>query len=104
MTDKAFRQRIQNSNLRDIQKTELENYFAPIYYCVIEETPSGELFSRRVRWGFYGRNAKRDAERYYNERDNVIQIIEKSMVTGAEKIIKSRSEADMMFSSYAYTV
>lgn len=90
MSDKQFFKSLENSRLNDVKKKELRDYFSPIYYCEIEEHAAGELFPRISRWSFYGRQAKKEAEQYFKERDNVIRIIEKSMVTGTERVYKVR--------------
>ncbi len=78
--------------MTDIQKAELERYFRPIYYVEFEETPDGELFSKIYRIGFYqdkGYN-KKEAIAVFNKNPSATKLIEKSMRTGVEKILKSR--------------
>lgn len=79
--------------MTDVQQAELERYFKPIYYVEYEETPEGELFPHTFRVGYYDkRTNKADALRAYEEL-NGARVIEKSMRTGAEKIIKQRVTA-----------
>lgn len=79
--------------MTDLQREQLENYFKPIYYVEYEITPDGELFSQRFRVGYYDhRTNKKEALQCF-ERFNGVRVIEKSMRTGQEKIIKERITA-----------
>ena len=79
--------------MTELAREELENYFKPIYYVEYEETVPGELFPRIFRMGYYDkRRAKKDALDAF-ERTNGKRVIEKSMRTGAEKVIKERESA-----------
>ena len=74
--------------MNEIQREELNRYFAPIYYVEYEETLPGELFPHTTRVGYYDkRNNKKEALRAYDEL-NGTRVIEKNMRTGVEKIIK----------------
>lgn len=76
--------------MTDLQKEELENYFKPIYYVEYEEKVPGELFPRVFRMGYYNkRNNKKEALRAFEELDGA-RVIEKSMKTGQEKVIRTR--------------
>ena len=92
MSDKEFFKSLKDSNMNEIKKQELLNYFSPIYYCEFEYQVTGELFPRTFRWGHYGRSAKKEAEQQFNEHDDAVRIIEKSMVTGAERVYKTREK------------
>lgn len=79
--------------MTELQKEELENYFKPIYYVEYEEKVPGELFPRIFRMGYYNkRNNKKEALRAFEEL-NGARVIEKSMRTGQEKIIRERETA-----------
>ena len=79
--------------MTELQKEELENYFKPIYYVEYEEKAPGELFPRVFRMGYYNkRNNKKEALRAFEEL-NGARVIEKSMRTGQEKVIKERETA-----------
>ena len=70
---------------------ELERYFKPIYYVEYAEQETGMLFCNTFRMGYYDkRTNKADALRAFSERSNAVRVIEKSMKTGAEKVIKAR--------------
>ena len=77
--------------MTDVQHAELERYFSPIYYVEYEELVEGALFPHVFRFGFYGDYAKKDALAAF-ENCNGARVIEKSMRTGAEKIIKYKGE------------
>lgn len=79
--------------MTDVQLAELERYFRPIYYVEFEETPEGELFPITYRIGYYaseGGYNKKAAIWVFNQNPCAKKVIEKSMRTGAEKIIMSR--------------
>ena len=78
--------------MTDIQREELERYFSPIYYVEYEVTPAGELFPQRFRVAYYHERAKKEALPCF-EQFNGVRVIEKSMRTGQEKIIKERATA-----------
>jgi hypothetical protein len=79
--------------MTELQKEELENYFKPIYYVEYEEKVAGELFPRIFRMGYYNkRNNKKEALRAFEEL-NGARVIEKSMRTGQEKVIRERETA-----------
>ena len=74
--------------MTDLQREELNRYFAPIYYVEYEEMLPGELFPHVTRVGYYDkRNNKNEALRAYNKL-NGTRVIEKNMRTGVEKIIE----------------
>lgn len=78
--------------MTDVQQAELNRYFSPIYYVEYEESAPGELFPHIFRMGFYGDYAKKDAFAAF-ENCNGARVIEKSMRTGAEKVIRERKSA-----------
>ena len=78
--------------MTDVQQAELNRYFSPIYYVEYEEIVPGELFPHIFRMGFYGDYAKKDALAAF-KNCNGARVIEKSMRTGAEKVIKQRGTA-----------
>lgn len=70
---------------------ELERYFKPIYYVEYEVQEPGMLFRDTIRMGYYDkRTNKADALRAFFASSTAIRVIEKSMKTGAEKVIKER--------------
>ena len=79
--------------MTDIQQAELNRYFSPIYYVEYEETLPGELFPHITRFGFYHERAKKEALEVFERNDDAKRVIEKSMRTGAEKVIRERKSA-----------
>ena len=85
-----LRQRLKSSVMNDLQQERLVEYFKPIYYVEFECTAPGELFPRIFRNAYYVKQTNRtDALRTFDEF-NGLRVIEKSMLTGREKIIKER--------------
>lgn len=78
--------------MTDAAQAELNRYFSPIYYVEYEELVEGELFPHVFRMGFYGDYAKKDALAAF-ENCNGARVIEKSMRTGVEKVIRQREAA-----------
>ena len=77
--------------MTDLQRAELEDYFAPIYYVEYEEHAPGELFPHVFRVGYYDKRCnKKEAIRAFEDL-NGARVIEKNMRTGAEKIIRQRA-------------
>ena len=88
----TFKQRIKGGCLGELEQERLINYFSPIYYVEFEELPAGELFPRIMRVGFYDkRRAKHDALAVFEREEAAKRVIEKSMLSGREKIIKERA-------------
>ena len=79
--------------MTDVQQAELNRYFSPIYYVEYEEKLPGELFPHVTRFGFYHEWAKKEALEVFERNNDAKRVIEKSMRTGAEKIIKQRGTA-----------
>lgn len=79
--------------MNELDKAELERYFSPIYYVEYEEMLPGELFPHVTRFGFYHERAKKEALEVFARNDDAKRVIEKSMRTGAEKVIKERESA-----------
>ena len=77
--------------MNELAQQELERYFKPIYYVEYEQQNEGELFPRVFRVGFYDKSCnKKEALRAFNEL-NGARVIEKSIRTGAEKVIIQRA-------------
>lgn len=78
--------------MTELQKEQLETYFKPIYYVELEDPADGELFPSKMRWAFYDKRTNRkEALRYFESRNNAKRVIEKSMITGIEKVIKEKA-------------
>ena len=85
-----LKQRLKNSVMGELAQEKLINYFSPIYYVEYEETLPGELFPHIQRFGFYQRGAKKEALEIFERNLDAKRVIEKSMYSGKETIIKER--------------
>lgn len=82
-----LRESLKHSVMTDVQQEKLIRYFKPVYYVVYEETPPGELFSKTYRIGYYDKDNNRKQALEAFERFGGKRVIEKSILTGKEKII-----------------
>ena len=74
------------------QQERLIEAFKPIYIVEFEMPVEGELFPRLWRWPLYDKRTNyREAMKYWNTDDQVKRIIEKSMYSGRERILKERN-------------
>lgn len=85
-----LRQRLKNTVMNELQQENLVKYFSPIYFVEYEETLPGELFPHKTRFAFYQENALKDAMQIFEQNADARRIIEKSMYSGKETIIKER--------------
>ena len=88
-----LKQRLKNGVMGELAQEKLINYFSPIYYVEYEETLPGELFPRIQRFGFYQRGAKKEALEIFERNADAKRVIEKSMYSGKETVIKERGTA-----------
>lgn len=85
-----LKQRLKGGVMNELQQEKLVNYFSPIYYVEYEETLPGELFPHIQRFGFYQRDAKKEALEIFERNPDAKRVIEKSMYSGKETIIIER--------------
>ena len=78
--------------MTDVQLEELNRYFRPVYFVEFEEMAGGELFPKTYRIGYYSPSAKKDATVIFNRNPCAKKVIEKSMYTGKEKVLRQRTE------------
>ena len=88
-----LKQRLKNSSMGELAQEKLINYFSPIYYVEYEETVPGELFPHIQRFGFYQKGAQKEALEIFERNPDAKRVIEKSMYSGKETIIKERGTA-----------
>ena len=88
-----LKQRLKNSNMGELAQEKLINYFSPIYYVEYEEMLPGELFPHITRFGFYQKRARIEALEVFERNADAKRVIEKSMISGKEKIIRERGAA-----------
>lgn len=88
-----LKQRLKNGVMGELAQEKLINYFSPIYYVEYEEMLPGELFPHIQRFGFYQRGAKKEALEIFERNADAKRVIEKSMYSGKETVIKERGAA-----------
>lgn len=88
-----LKQRLKNSPMGELAQEKLINYFSPIYYVEYEETLQGELFPHIQRFWFYQKGAQKEALEIFERNPDAKRVIEKSMYSGKETIIKERGAA-----------
>ena len=90
-----FRQEVRASKMDELQQDRLLRYFKPSYRAEIEVAVSGELFPRIFVWRFTEKS-RTEALRYFDEKEEVKRIVEKSNLSGREKVIAEREKTRPM--------
>lgn len=85
-----LKQRLKNGVMGELAQERLINYLCPIYYVEYEETLPGELFPHITRFGFYQKRARAEALETFERNADAKRVIEKSVYTGKETVIKER--------------
>ena len=87
-----LKKELKDSALSELQQERLIEYFKPIYIVEFEIPVEGELFPRLWRWPLYDKRTNyKEAMKYWDTDDQVKRIIEKSMYSGRERILKERN-------------